>query len=158
MLFSCKKASPLNSISMYDLTCASVRGRSDLRITSERSDSMYSNTRTIMDPWGNTSRNRATYGLSSMCCSALISLKPKVQNVSWGCVSVGRASQKVRFQYPVWQETYCPKSTFGADSPTVFIQPQCGGFGFFLVCKDFGRMFDNYFPPVLFFLLFSSGD
>ena len=77
MLFSCRQASPLNSISMQDLTCASVRGRSDLRITSDRSDNMYSNTKTIMEPWGNTSRKRATYGLSSICCSALISLKAK---------------------------------------------------------------------------------
>ena len=27
-----------------------------------------------------------------------------------------------------------------------------GGGGFFLVCEDFGRMFDSSFPPSLFFL------
>ena len=29
-----------------------------------------------------------------------------------------------------------------------------GGGGFFLVCKDFGRMFDNSFPACAFFFFF----
>ena len=35
------------------------------------------------------------------------------------------------------------------------IDPKCGGgSGFFLVCEDFGRMFDNSFPACAFFFLF----
>ena len=61
MLFSWQNATPLSSISMYVLIWASVSGLSKFRMTSERSENMNSNTSTITEPCGKTSRSFTVY-------------------------------------------------------------------------------------------------